>query len=257
MGREIKRVALDFDWPLDISWKGYHNPYSPVQCKPCDHSGLNDATKKLSDDWYTHLRTDGREGWSRHLEQADVDALVAADRLYDLTHIWEGKWIRREDGHVPTAEEVNEWARYGMGHDSINQWICVEARAKRLGIYGECHLCKGNGYYWCEDKYEELHENWQHIEPPAGEGWQVWETVSEGSPITPVFPTKEGLIDYLAQRGDLWDQHRGEGGWGIARASAFVNAGWVPSMIMHDGEVLESKDIALDAKERECQKQKS
>ena len=26
-------------------------------------------------------------------------------------------------------------------------------------------------------------------EPPIGDGWQVWETVSEGSPVTPVFAT--------------------------------------------------------------------
>jgi hypothetical protein len=27
MGREIKRVALDFDWPLDEIWHGYLNPH--------------------------------------------------------------------------------------------------------------------------------------------------------------------------------------------------------------------------------------
>lgn len=34
-------------------------------------------------------------------------------------------------------------------------------------------------------------------EPPSGEGWQVWETVSEGSPVTPVFPTAESLARQL------------------------------------------------------------
>ena len=31
MGREIKRVPLDFDWPLDKPWKGFVNPYR----EPC------------------------------------------------------------------------------------------------------------------------------------------------------------------------------------------------------------------------------
>lgn len=133
MGREIKRVALDFDWPMDVSWKGYHNPYSAVQCKQCGGSGLNVATKKLSDEWYHHLRIDGKDGWQHHLVQEEVDALVDAGRLHDLTHIFipgEG-WRPRPDGGVPTVQEVNDWSRRGFGHDSVNQWICVETRAKQ------------------------------------------------------------------------------------------------------------------------------
>lgn len=35
-------------------------------------------------------------------------------------------------------------------------------------------------------------------EPPAGEGWQMWENTSEGSPISPVFDTPEKLARWLA-----------------------------------------------------------
>jgi hypothetical protein len=28
MGRELKRVALDFNWPIGEIWHGYLNPYS-------------------------------------------------------------------------------------------------------------------------------------------------------------------------------------------------------------------------------------
>lgn len=38
--------------------------------------------------------------------------------------------------------------------------------------------------------------------------FQVWETVSEGTPVTPPFATKEELIDYLVANGDFWDQKR-------------------------------------------------
>lgn len=34
--------------------------------------------------------------------------------------------------------------------------------------------------------------------PPKGEGWQLWQTVSDG-PTTPVFKTAEELIDYMCQ----------------------------------------------------------
>lgn len=35
MGREIKRVALDFDWPLSKVWEGYVNPHYR-KCRGCD-----------------------------------------------------------------------------------------------------------------------------------------------------------------------------------------------------------------------------
>jgi len=37
-------------------------------------------------------------------------------------------------------------------------------------------------------------------------GWCLYESVSEGTPVTPVFATAEGLIDYLCAHGMDWDQ---------------------------------------------------
>ena len=95
--------------------------------------------------------------------------------------------------------------------------------------------------------------------------FQLWETVSEGTPTSPPFETAQELADYLAKHGDFWDQDRarrpsdcalfgmkfGQPGWGQERADAFVKAGWVPSMAVmrpDDGSpavILESKDIPL------------
>ncbi len=38
--------------------------------------------------------------------------------------------------------------------------------------------------------------------------YQVYETVSEGTPVTPHFGTKAELVDYLVKYGDEWDQKR-------------------------------------------------
>jgi len=62
-------------------------------------------------------------------------------------------------------------------------------------------------------------------------GFAVYETVSEGTPVSPTFATREELAQYLAENGDFWDQKRRNGGWGIEQARAFCNAGWAPSMI--------------------------
>ena len=65
------------------------------------------------------------------------------------------------------------------------------------------------------------------VEPPAGDGYQIWETVSEGSPISPVFATPEELARHMAGRP-----------WGADKGSSydawmrFINGpGWAPSMV--------------------------
>ena len=70
--------------------------------------------------------------------------------------------------------------------------------------------------------------------------YQMYETVSEGTPVSPVFETKEQLVDYLVKNGDYWDQSRRKQGncamncepWSRQQAENFVKAGWKPSMIM-------------------------
>lgn len=62
--------------------------------------------------------------------------------------------------------------------------------------------------------------------------FQVYETVSEGTPVTPAFATKEELIDYLVEHGDFWDAERGNGGWSRENAVQFVEREWAPSFVM-------------------------
>lgn len=74
--------------------------------------------------------------------------------------------------------------------------------------------------------------------------WQVYETVSEGTPVTPPFATPEELIEYLAANGDFWDQKRGDGPWSRANAEQFVKRGWAPSgaMIVGQTDMLAPRD---------------
>jgi len=225
MGRELKRVALDFNWPLKMIWKGYINPYHSQECSSCNGSGLNPKTKQISDDWYDFANTDHR--WCDTITQDEVDALIEHKRLLDFTHEW-----TKENGHQPkvptpavTAEMVNKWnSGRGMGHDAINSSICVETRARRLGVYGLCMFCNGEGEIWASEKIKDLEENWhedEKYEPPTGEGWQLWETVSEGSPISPVFPIEELFVEYLV----------GEG-YSLSAAHGFCKAGYAPSFVI-------------------------
>lgn len=54
MGRTLKRVPLDFPWPLNKTWEGYLNPFSDLasKCEACDGSGYSAEAKHLKDKWY-------------------------------------------------------------------------------------------------------------------------------------------------------------------------------------------------------------
>lgn len=97
MSRELKRVPLDFDWPLRKIWYGYLHPLCGGNCDDCK--------------WYARL-----------------------------------KGLKFKD-------------------------------------------------YGCPD-FE--------LDPPKGEGYQLWETTTEGSPISPVFKTVEELAKWCENNATIY-----------------------------------------------------
>lgn len=178
--------------------------------------------------------------WSHHLDRDDVAALLAADRLRDLTHDFDPgrdpRWQPMYPPHIPSPAEVQAWNIVCSGHDAINRWVCVKARCTREGVAETCLACDGHGDVATAEQ-RAVHEAWTPTDPPSGEGWQVWESVSEGSPITPVMPTAQALVDYLSTYGTLCDQNRqargrdGGGPWRREAAEAFVAAKWAPTFV--------------------------
>ena len=107
-------------------------------CESCDGSGLTPEAKIISEDWYGFERPHAK--WNHNITQDEADAL------------WEKNRLKADFKEKPTAEQVNEWSRKGFGHDSINHWICTEARVRRLGYKYRCPECGGDGYIYTADK---------------------------------------------------------------------------------------------------------
>lgn len=270
MGKEIKRVPLDFDWPLRKVWAGYKNPYADLceSCPDCEGTGYSAYARLWADKWYGDApflpedngstpfqpgdlrvqdiirqkvehdpagwmgfygsRSIGdvvlyeanrmchfwNKSWNHHLSQEDVDAL------------WEGDRLRLDFREKPTAELVNWWSLTGLGHDGLNKHICLRARCMEAGEEIGCARCGGEGVIWPSLAAKLLCEQWQRQEPPTGEGWQVWETVSEGSPVSPVFATAPELENWLISEG-----------YSEGAAEAFTRKGWVPTGMMTDGRM--------------------
>lgn len=270
MGRTLKRVPLNFNWPMGKTWGGYLNPHARfrVDCPSCKGSGLAPDAKRFSEQWYGSAPFDpvaygsrpltidnpvlqafaeqqcrrtpdyygtgpaavAREArrllkhwgasWSHQLAQADVDALVDGGRLPDFTRrprneeqaaqlaAAGGYWIRESNGYRPTADEVNDWSLGGMGHDGGNQYVCVKARCEREGVAHECPACGGDGELWASPEAKAASEAWTDEEPPIGDGFQLWETTSEGSPASPVFSTLDELCAWCADNATTFGSSR-------------------------------------------------
>lgn len=88
----------------------------------------------------------------------------------------------------------------------------------------------------------EYYRPWQEAEATW---YQLWENVTEGTPVTPPFATREELASYLAEHGTFWDDKP----WGRERAEAFVRAGAAPSFAFIGGVGLKSEDIPLFCEE--------
>lgn len=154
--------------------------------------------------------------WVDKLGQAEVDMLAEENRLHDWK-LWDFEplpepWETDEYGNevkfkkirtavpIPAAAEVN--ARQGrgfMGHDGINRMLLVDFRCKQLGIEVMCASCKGRCVVATDDEYEaeeKAADEWERTEPPTGDGWQLWETTSEGSPVSPVFSSAGELASW-------------------------------------------------------------
>ncbi|MFM2393160.1 MAG: hypothetical protein RLZZ546_1142 [Bacteroidota bacterium] len=164
------------------------------ECPYCEGTALNPATKRLSNDWYSFGKEDwqypngfgsrrwNNAAWSNHITDVEVEALMKSGRISEVSGFRgyfdkeTNKWVTWENGEklecekpeFPSSEKVNEWNRNGMGHDGINQWICVKARAKHLGVYGNCVHCEeGEGYIYDEPEAKVALQLW-YLHPRKG-----------------------------------------------------------------------------------------
>lgn len=292
MGREVRRVALDFDWPVGKTWVGFLNPYpGSGPCHHCDSTGYSPTAERLADQWYgkAPFRPEDRGSemltihsppvrafaernvksapafygnddnavdreakrlidmwnhqWNHHVNADDIAALVEAGRLMDFTHTWtkDDGWVIKDPPYVPTPAEVNAWSIGAFGHDSINQWVVVKAECARLGVGHTCEHCEGHGEVWPSQAAKAVYEGWEPVDPPAGEGYQIWETVSEGSPISPVFSTAEDLARHMAKTSWGADEGTPYETW-----LEFINGpGWAPSMVVAGGVLMNGVEAAV------------
>ena len=93
---------------------------------------------------------------------------------------------------------------------------------------------EGPAEFWDWEGMPPRDEHYRPAWPDGAATWmQAYETVSEGTPVSPPFATPEELVDYLVEHGDFWCQQRpDESPPSREAAEAFVRGGWAPSMMI-------------------------
>jgi hypothetical protein len=260
MSRKVMRVPLDFNHPLEQVWPGYCSEPLP-QCPACDGAGETAAAQ-----WLARIAT--------LLGQLGEDVprqFIKGER--GTLHPYLGNL-----GNRPTTryrlDEPDKWpetirpsadildfltAFTGLPADKFTGFLAnpghdiFRAMVKHAGLpekWGWCLACDGTGTAGTPEQRKAAAE-WTATEPPAGDGWQLWETVSEGSPITPVFATKEELARHIASTDYAW--HRPGRRISLEAATALVEDGWAPSGAFISGQMVSAENAPLAYKKADTQ----
>lgn len=267
MGRQLYRVPLDFDAPLDEVWKGYVRP--PVErCGWCRGSGRSSAGRLWEE--FRRLFLMAAEDSRLKLQKTPLEPYPEGSRDHIVLHShalsmgprwpwphldpvetilkaagFDSTWATDVEKNiirclamvdVPETFYRPEYLPRGracihprLAANGIN-WVgdrfyklaeALGAEPGLLGYTGECydmHLAVSRqageeiveeplswrdepwlATTWdlcpvCKGEPEtETDPDWEKEEPPLGDGFQLWTTTSEGSPISPVFETLEEL----------------------------------------------------------------
>lgn len=231
MGREVRRVPMDFEWEIGKVWGGYLLPdrLREGKCPECAN-GATEAYEWLQKVAYviTGLADDVTE---------EARGRPMHPYLTPLREISYGQVRGRPgqqftefaDGIAPEAGGSGPF-----GRDVYRAHRALIAAAGLPDDWGLCPTCHGHGSAELYDGQRAEAEAWEPIDPPEGDGWQMWETTSEGSPSSPVFATPEALADYCAEHVSVFGSSMAAAAhWlSIIRGDDFAHIEIAPGVVM-------------------------
>lgn len=183
MGRKLRRVPLDFDWPIGKIWHGYINPYYR-KCPDCDN-GYTAARERLQD-LISLIMLSG------------TDSQKGQNHPYFVNNfaLYHNNIIPSPDMAELTIGLAGRNMSF-IGHDACDKWSAEKKIIKAAGldpdIWGICKFCNGDAI---DPAIKSKYEAWELFDPPTGEGYQLWDTTGDGSPISPVFAILDDLCNW-------------------------------------------------------------
>lgn len=225
MSREVRRVPLDWQHPVEF------NPYWETQALGRARRGepasrLHGLTERFAP-LYGESFTPAHEKWER--ERVEWEAGMH-EHLEFLLRYHSTEGFENHDGSrdAPKPYEV-----YGADGNTVVREFFPSSVDEILAVYPYSE-------YATEPTPEIYMPDFDA--PEDDRGWCLYETVSEGTPVTPVFATAEDLVEHLATVGMDYDQQPLR----RSAAEALVRSGWAPSAMMIGSTFLEgAKDADL------------
>lgn len=214
MSREVRRVPVGWKHPVEYNphwqWQA-STPYG--RSKPA--SRLHGPTERFAP-LYGESYTPAREKWER--EKAEWEAGNHEHLVWLLNYHSTDGWVN----HKGVREEPRPYQVYADDGDTVVREFFPSTVDEILAVYPYSE--------YATEPTPETHM--PDFGAPEDElGWVLYETVSEGSPVTPVFATADELIEHLATVGQDHDQVP------LRRtaAEALVRSRWAPSAMMVGG----------------------
>lgn len=122
----------------------------------------------------------------------------------------------------------------------------------------ESDICE---YYWeyaGAPPEAEMYVSYDPDDESVCTWYQLYETISEGTPATPPFEKPEDLIEYLCTKGDFWqqsdqregriDSFRGKNYSREAATEMVLGGGYAPSFVMINGRLIDGPAAMAELK---------
>lgn len=125
-------------------------------------------------------------------------------------------------------EQIGEYISLHDNYDKALKEFASDIKKKGLSEALEDH---GGG---------PLRDEYASYEGKPLKWYQLYQTVSEGTPESPPFATKKELIDYLVKNGSFCGNR-----YSLKSATAMVEEGWAPSAIFDNGKMYVGADALV------------
>lgn len=226
MGRTLRRVPMDFDWPMEKLWEGYINPYRD----PCPAQAVRTCVGGYSST-YEWLHSVVRMLLLLGDDARFEDAPKSPSRMFPHPYLMS---ILATACVSETPRMTKELTRVStflagrkpsiMGHDGLDGYSATLKIGKLAGLkkgWHVCSVCKGTGI---DPAIQAQHDAWKPTDPPTGDGFQLWCTTSTGAPLSPVFASLEELCGWCENNATTFARHRATAAeWQKMLAENFVH----------------------------------
>jgi hypothetical protein len=205
---------MDFDHPIGKLWPGY----VPPTWRPCPKSGVDcfsggTAAGAWLESIARLIAMVGDEG----AVSTQAAGLRARGRTYPhpyLTSWDQAPRNRVRGGLVPLTDDLRalveglSGTKHGNSLLGFDAYRIAHKLAEVAGMpdrWDWCKVCNGTGTHPDDIAAS---ESWEPTHPPTGDGYQLWETTSEGSPESPVFASLDELCSWCADNATTFANYR-------------------------------------------------